>query len=91
MDKADNIPDNAKLIWKIAMTNTSREQDWRLILCRNFKEYKELCVNLDKGAWEYKSAIGKLFKGDSRQILWEGLDVETKSMIMQKGFMNVNH
>ena len=38
MAKADMIPENAELIWDIAMTNISREKDGRFILCRNVKE-----------------------------------------------------
>ena len=48
-------------------------------------------MKIVKAAWEYKRAVRKPFKGALRQILWEGLDVETKSMIMQKGFMNFDY
>ena len=91
IDKADNIPENAEFIWNTAMTDISREKDGRLILCRNIKESKELYVKINKAVWEYKRAVGKPFKGDLRQILWEGLDVETKSMIMQEGLHNFDY
>ena len=85
MDKADKIPENGEFIWNIAMTNISREKDWRFIFCRNAKVSKELYVKIDKSVWEYKRAVWKPATGDLRQVLREALDVETKSIIMQNG------
>ena len=51
----------------------------------SIKESKELHVKIDKSVWEYKRAVGKPFTGDLRQVSWEALGVQTKSMIMQKG------
>ena len=48
-------------------------------------------MKIDKAVWEYKRAVGKPFKGDLRQMLREGFDVETKRMIMQKGFYNFDY
>ena len=73
MDKADKIPDNAKLIWNIAMTNISREKDGKLVLCKNVKESKELYVKIDKAVWEYKRAAGKPFKRGPRANLVGGM------------------
>ena len=48
-------------------------------------------MKIDKAVWEYKRAVGKPFTGDLRQMLWEGLDVGTKSMIMQNGFQSFDY
>ena len=86
MDKADNIPENTSFVWNIAMTNISREKDGKFILCKNVKQAKELYIKIDKSVWEVKRAVGSVFLGDPKQILWEALDSDKKNIIMQKGF-----
>ena len=51
------------------MTDISREKDGKLIPCKSVTESKELCIKIDKSAWEYKRAVGSPFKGDLRQVL----------------------
>ena len=69
MDKADTIPENAPLIWNIAMMNISREKDGKLVLCKNVMEYKELCINIDRSMREYKRTVDSAFLGDHKLII----------------------
>ena len=54
-------------------------------------EIPRLYIKIDKVVWDHTHAVGKPFKGDLRQIVWEGLDVDTKGMVLQKGFGNFDY